>query len=95
VLRLNAPAAVTHALERVLLEAGAFVARPCDDDPTTPGILADAGALVLVTEESDVVSLRIGSARAEFVPRAGTAQVVANLLNLLRQAKVLQREVAR
>jgi sulfate adenylyltransferase large subunit len=96
VLRLIAPAAVAHALERALLQAGAFVVRPPDDDPTTPGILADAGALVLVVEEkSDLVSLRIGSSHAEFVPRAGTVQAVANLLSLLRQAKVLDRERAR
>jgi sulfate adenylyltransferase large subunit len=96
VLRLIAPAAVAHALERALLQAGAFVVRPPDDDPTTPGILADTGALVLVVEEkSDLVSLRIGSSHAEFVPRAGTVQAVANLLSLLRQAKVLDRERAR
>jgi len=93
VLRLKAPIAVANALERALLQAGAFVVRPPDDDPTTPGVLADAGALVLVAEESiDLVSLRIGSSRAEFVPRAGAEQAVANLLNLLRQAKVLQGE---
>jgi hypothetical protein len=96
VLRLNAPADVIHALERALLQAGAFVVRPPDDDPTTPGVLADAGALVLVAEESsNSVSLRIGSSHAEFVPRAGTAQAVGNLLHLLRQAKVLHRERAR
>ena len=96
VLRLNAPADVVHALERALLQAGAFVVRPTDDDPTTPGVLADAGALVLVAEESsNSVSLRIGSSHAEFVPRAGTAQAVANLLSLLRQAKVLRGEGAR
>jgi sulfate adenylyltransferase subunit 1 len=95
VLRLNAPAAVAHALERALLQAGAFVVRPPDDDPTTPGVLADAGALVLVAEEnSNSVSLRIGSSHAEFVPRAGVAQAVTKLLGLLRQAKVLQRERA-
>jgi len=96
VLRLNAPVAVAHALERALLQGGAFVVRPSDDDPTTPGVLADAGALVLVAEESDdLVSLRIGSSRAEFVPRAGVGEAVANLLNLLRRAKVLQRERGR
>ena len=96
VLRLIAPAAVAHALERALLQAGAFVVRPPDDDPTTPGILAGAGALVLVVEESStLVSLRIGSSHAEFVPRAGTVQAVANLMSLLRQAKVLDRERAR
>ncbi len=96
VLRLNAPIAVANALERALLLAGAFVVRPPDDDPTTPGVLADAGALVLVAEESnDLVSLRIGSSRAEFVPRAGAEEAVASLLNLLRQAKVLQRERGR
>jgi sulfate adenylyltransferase subunit 1 len=93
VLRLHAPIAVAHALERALLQAGAFVVRPTDDDPTTPGVLADAGALVLVAEESsDSVSLRIGNSHAEFVPRAGTGEAVLNLLGLLRQAKVLQRE---
>jgi sulfate adenylyltransferase subunit 1 len=93
VLRLIAPAAVAHALERALLQAGAFVVRPPDDDPTTPGILADAGALVLVVEESSaLVSLRIGSSHAEFVPRAGTVRAVANLMSLMRQAKVLDRE---
>jgi sulfate adenylyltransferase subunit 1 len=96
VLRLTAPVAVAHALERALLQGGAFVVRPPDDDPTTPGVLADAGALVLVAEENnDLVSLRIGSSRAEFVPRAGVGEAVANLLNLLRQAKVLQRERGR
>jgi hypothetical protein len=96
VLRLKAPIAVANALERALLQAGAFVVRPTDDDPTTPGVLADAGALVLMAQESnDLVSLRIGSSRAEFVPRAGAGEAVANLLSLLRQAKVLQRERGR
>jgi hypothetical protein len=98
VLRLTAPSAVAHALERALFEAGAFVVRPPDDDPTTPGVLAAAGALVLVLvtkESSNLVSLRIGSSSAEFVPRAGAGQAVANLLSLLRQANVLQRERAR
>lgn len=96
VLRLNAPVAVAHALERALLQCGAFVVRSPDDDPTTPGVLAGAGALVLVAEESDdLVSLRIGSSRAEFVPRAGVGEAVANLLSLLRQAKVLQQERGR
>jgi len=96
VLRLNAPVAVAHALERALLQGGAFVVRPPDDDPTTPGVLANTGALVLVAEESDdLVSLRIGSSHAEFVPRAGAGEAVANLLNLLRQAKVLQGERVR
>jgi hypothetical protein len=93
VLRLIAPAAVAHALERALLQAGAFVVRPPDDDSTTPGMLADAGALVLVVEESsNLVSLRIGSSHAEFVPRAGTVHAVASLMSLLMQAKVLDRE---
>ena len=96
VLRLNAPATVAHALERALLHAGAFVVRPSDDDPTTPGILADAGALVLVTEErDDAISLRIGSARAASVPRAEGSKAVASLLKLLREAKVLHRERVR
>src|SRR5882757_899159 len=96
VLRLNAPVAVAHALERALLQGGAFVVRPPDDDPTTPGVLANAGALVLVAEESsNSVSLRIGNSHAEFVPRAGVGEAVANLLNLLRQAKVLQGERSR
>jgi hypothetical protein len=96
VLRLTAPSAVAHALERALFEAAAFVVRPPDDDPTTPGVLAAAGALVLVTEESgDVVSLRIGSSSAEFVARSGAGEAVANLLSLLRRANVLQRERAR
>jgi sulfate adenylyltransferase subunit 1 len=96
VLRLKAPVAVANALERALLQAGAFVVRPTDDDPTTPGVLADAGALVLVAEESnDLVSLRIGSSHAEFLPRAGAGEAVANLLSLLRQAKVLQQERGR
>ena len=95
VLRLNAPVAVAHALERALLQGGAFVVRPPDDDPTTPGVLAGAGALVLVAEESDdLVSLRIGSSRAEFVPRAGVPRGRCVLVNLLRRAKVLQRERA-
>jgi sulfate adenylyltransferase subunit 1 len=96
VLRLNAPAAVAHALERALLEGGAFVVRPPDDDPTTPEMLASAGALVLVTEESsDLVSLRIGSSRAEFVPRTGIPEAVASLLNLLQQTKIVHRERVR
>jgi sulfate adenylyltransferase large subunit len=96
VLRLNAPVTVANALERALLQAGAFVVRPPDDDPTTPGVLADAGALVLVAEDSsDLVSLRIGSSRAEFVPRAGVEEAVASLMSLLRQAKVLQGERGR
>ena len=53
-------------------------------------------ALVLVAEESnDLVSLRIGSSHAEFVPRAGVGEAVANLLNLLRQANVLRGERGR
>jgi sulfate adenylyltransferase subunit 1 len=93
VLRLNAPDAVMHALERALLQAGAFVVRPPDDDPTTPGVLAAAGALVLVPEErGDTISLRIGSSREEFVRGADPSQAVASLLWLLRQAKVLHRE---
>jgi hypothetical protein len=92
VLRLNAPAAVAHALERALLEAGAFVVRPPDDDPTTPGILADAGALVLVAHERDTISLRIGSAHEEFVPAADTTSTIADLLARLRRAKVFHGE---
>jgi sulfate adenylyltransferase subunit 1 len=96
VLRLSAPAAVAHALERSLLEAGAFVVRPPDGDPTTPGVLAAAGALVLVTEySSDEISLRIGSSRREFVARAEAVKVVARLLQLLREASVLHQERAR
>jgi hypothetical protein len=92
VLRLHAPVTVANALERALLQAGAFVVRPPDDDPTTPGVLADAGALVLVTEESDdTISLRIGSAREELVSDGDT--VVSRLLGLLRHAKVLDREL--
>jgi hypothetical protein len=93
VLRLQAPAAVSHALERALLHAGAFVVRPPDDDPTTPGILADAGALVLVAEEgANAISLRIGSSRATSVPAVETSSAAASLLKLLRQANVLHRE---
>jgi hypothetical protein len=96
VLRLSAPTAVAHALERALLEAKAFVVRPPDGDPTTPGVLAAAGALVLVTDDSDQeISLRIGSSRAEFVPHAEAAKVVASLLKLLREASVLHQERAR
>ena len=51
VLRLKAPSSVAHAFERALLKAGVFVVRPPDDDPTTPGVLAAAGALVLETED--------------------------------------------
>jgi hypothetical protein len=93
VLRLHAPAAVSHALERALLHAGVFVVRPPDDDPTTPGILANAGALVLVAEEgANAISLRIGSSRAASVPAAETSSAVASLLKLLRRANVLHRE---
>jgi len=46
-------------------------------------------------ESSNSVSLRIGSSHAEFVPRAGVGEAVANLLSLLRQAKVLQGERGR
>jgi hypothetical protein len=93
VLRLHAPAAVAHALERALLHAGTFVVRPPDDDSATPGILADAGALVLVVEEhDDAISLRIGSSRAASVPHAETSRAVTSLLKLLREANVLHRE---
>jgi hypothetical protein len=93
VLRLNAPSAVAHAFERALLEAGVFVARPPDDDPTTPGVLAAAGALVLVTEESgDAISLRMGSSQAAYLPRAEVPVNVASLLKLLREANVLHQE---
>jgi hypothetical protein len=79
-----------------LLEAGAFVVRPPDNDPTTPGVLAAAGALVLVTEDSDQeISLRIGNSRAEFVPHRETTKVVASLLKLLCEASVLHQERAR
>ncbi len=92
VLRLNAPAAVAHALERALLEAGTFVVRPPDDDTTTPGILADAGALVLVAQKRNTISLRIGNSHEELVPAGDTTSVVADLLTRLRQAKVLPKE---
>jgi sulfate adenylyltransferase subunit 1 len=92
VLRLNAPTAVAHALERALLDGGAFVVRPPDDDATTPGILADAGALVLVAHERDTISLRIGNSHEELVPAADTTSAVADLLMRLRQAKVLHKE---
>jgi hypothetical protein len=95
VLRLNAPAAVAHALERALLAAGAFVVRPPDDDTTTPGILADAGALVLVAHERDTISLRIGNSHEELVPAADTTSAVADLLMRLRQAKILHKERAK
>jgi sulfate adenylyltransferase subunit 1 len=92
VLRLHAPATVAHALERALLAAGAFVARPPDDDPTTPGVLANAGALALAAEErGEAISLRIGNSHAEFVSAADTHEAVRALLNLLWQAKVLDR----
>jgi sulfate adenylyltransferase subunit 1 len=96
VLRLKAPAAVTYALERALLEAGAFAVRPTDDDPTTPGVLAAAGALVLVAEErGDAVSLRIGNSREELLPSSDAAKAVASLLRRLREANVFDRERAR
>ncbi|HEY3989249.1 MAG TPA: sulfate adenylyltransferase subunit CysN [Acidobacteriaceae bacterium] len=96
VLRLSAPAAVAHALERALLEAGAFVVRPPDDDPVTPGVLAAAGALVLLAELSgEEISLRIGSNREEFVNCAEPAQAVGALLDLLWEARVLDRERVR
>jgi hypothetical protein len=96
VLRLKAPAAVTYALERALLEAGAFVVRPTDDDPTTPGVLAAAGALVLVAEEhGDAISLRIGNSREELLPSSDAAKAVASLLRRLREANVFGRERAR
>ena len=93
VLRLHAPAAVAHALERALLAAGAFVVRPPDDDPTTPGVLADAGALVLVAHEGDAISLRIGSSREELVTAADTTSAVTALLDRLRRAKVLDQKL--
>jgi sulfate adenylyltransferase large subunit len=93
VLRLSAPSSVAHAFERALLEAGAFVARPPDDDPTTPGVLAAAGALVLVTEErGDQISLRMGSSQAAYLPRAEVPVNVASLLKLLREANVFDQE---
>ncbi len=96
VLRLKAPAAVTYALERALLEAGAFVVRPTDDDPTTPGVLAAAGALVVVAEErGDAISLRIGNSREELLDSSDAAKAVASLLRQLREANVFDRERAR
>jgi hypothetical protein len=95
VLRLGAPAAVAHALERALLKSGAFVVRPPDHDPTTPGILADAGALVLVAEEREAVSLRIGSSREELVDGSDPESAVAALMELLQHAKVLDRKLHR
>ncbi|HEX6771051.1 MAG TPA: sulfate adenylyltransferase subunit CysN [Acidobacteriaceae bacterium] len=94
VLRLRAPATVAHALERALLASGAFVVQPPDHDPTTPGILADTGALVLVAEDrNDAVTLRIGSSREESVAGSDTESAVTALLRLLEQAKVLNRKV--
>jgi sulfate adenylyltransferase large subunit len=96
VLRLKAPAGVRYALERALLDAGAFVVQPTDDDPTTPGVLAAAGALVLVAEESgDAVSLRIGNSREELLPSPDAAKALASLLRRLREANVFDRERAR
>jgi sulfate adenylyltransferase subunit 1 len=96
VLRLNAPSSVAHGLERALLAAGMFVVRPPDEDPTTPGVLAAAGALVLVTEESgNGISLRIGSSRAERLPHVEAAKVVPSLLKLLREGNVLDQERTR
>jgi sulfate adenylyltransferase subunit 1 (EFTu-like GTPase family) len=96
VLRLNAPSSVAHALERALLRAGVFVVHPPDDDPTTPGVLAAAGALVLETEESDDgISLRIGSSHAESVIHGETAKAVSSLLRLLRESNVLHQERTR
>ena len=96
VLRLNAPSSVAHALERALLKTGAFVVRPPDDDPTTPGVLAAAGALVLETETSgDGISLRIGSSHAESVIHGETAKAVSSLLRLLRESNVLHQERTR
>jgi sulfate adenylyltransferase large subunit len=94
VLRLRAPATVAHALERALLASGAFVVQPPDHDPTTPGILADTGALVLVAEDrNDAVTLRIGSSHEESVAGSDTESAVTALLRLLEQAKVLNRTV--
>jgi sulfate adenylyltransferase large subunit len=96
VLRLKAPATVRYALERALLDAGAFVVQPTDDDPTTPGVLAAAGGLVLVTEESgDAVSLRIGNSREELLPSTDAAKALASLLRRLHEANVFDRERAR
>jgi hypothetical protein len=96
VLRLTAPATVRYALERALLDAGAFVVQPTDDDPTTPGVLAAAGGLVLVTEESgDAVSLRIGNSREELLPSTDAAKALASLLRRLHEANVFDRERAR
>jgi hypothetical protein len=90
---LNAPSSVAHALERALLKTGAFVVRPPDDDPTTPGILAAAGALVLETQVGgDGISLRIGSSRAEAVIHGETAKAVARLLKLLRETNILHHQ---
>jgi sulfate adenylyltransferase subunit 1 len=93
VLRLKAPSSVAHAFERALLKAGVFVVRPPDDDPTTPGVLAAAGALVLVAEEGGhSISLRIGSSRAEAVIHGETTKAVASLLRLLRESNVLHHQ---
>jgi hypothetical protein len=70
--------------------------RPPDDDPTTPGVLAAAGALVLETEESDDgISLRIGSSHAESIIHGETAKAVSSLLRLLRESNVLHQERTR
>jgi sulfate adenylyltransferase large subunit len=96
VLRLDAPSSVAHAFERALLEGGVFVVRAPDDDPTTPGVLAATGALVLVAEESgDGISLRIGSSRAERVAEGEAVNAVAGLLRLLREGNVLHQERTR
>ncbi len=94
-LRLAGPVALANMLERTLLRDGAFVLRS-DSDHATDAKLAAAGALVLVSSESEAgeIMLQIDASTAERIPAAQLEQCVADMLDQMRRAKILLREVA-
>jgi sulfate adenylyltransferase large subunit len=95
-LRLAAPDAVTHALERALLHAGAFVVRADASDTALQSLLAAAGALVLIPQEpsGSEITLQIDDLPGESLTLGEVPQSVADLLLRLRRANVLRREVS-
>ena len=97
IVRLAAPEAVANALERALLGEGAFVLRVPEGDDGIATRFAAAGAFVLISTQvdGDDITLQAGELREERFPLAGPTQNVDELLNRLRQAKILLHEVSR
>lgn len=96
ILRLAAPAALIHALERALLLQGAFVVRGDASDPAFHARLVAAGALVLVAEDVDgpEVMLQIDGSHPEVVV-SDASTIVTKLLDTLRSRHVLREEAGR